>query len=149
MYHKWWSYDVWFLRYRARQTEKFWKNEKTPGGIIILNISTINENHMMYDSWDVEHDRQNSFSFWANFCPFTPVPPLTTQRIKILKKWKKHLEISSFTQVYHKCQSYDIWFLRYEVHQFFCHLGPLFALLPPNSLKNENFKNHDHRLYCP
>ena len=96
MYHKWWSYDVWFLRYRARQTEKFWKNEKTPGGIIILNISTINENHMMYDSWDVEQDRQNSFSFWANFCPFTPVPPLTTQRIKILKKWKKHLEISSF-----------------------------------------------------
>ena len=23
MYHKWWSYDVWFLRYGARQTEYF------------------------------------------------------------------------------------------------------------------------------
>ena len=26
------------------------KKKKTPGGIIILNMNTINENHMMYDS---------------------------------------------------------------------------------------------------
>ena len=32
-------------------------------------------------------------SFWAMFCTFTP---LTTQKIKILKKWKQDLEISSF-----------------------------------------------------
>ena len=52
--HKWWSYDVWFLRYQARQTEffvisdyflpfyplnnpenqNFEKMKKTPGGII-------------------------------------------------------------------------------------------------------------------
>ena len=69
--------------------------------------------------------------------------------------------------MYHKSRSYDVWFLRYEVQQaeFFCHLGPFFALLPPsNSSKNENIKNektlrdiiilhkctknHDHRLYC-
>ena len=65
---------------------KKWK--KNPGGIIILNMSTINENHMMYDSWDMEHNRQIFFSFWTIFCPFIPFPPLTTQRIKILKKWK-------------------------------------------------------------
>ena len=35
----------------------------------------------------------NFLSFWAIFCPFTP---LTTQKIKILKKWKRHLEILSF-----------------------------------------------------
>ena len=39
-------------------------------------------------------DRCNCYlSFWAIFCPFTP---LTAQKIKILKKWKKSLEISSF-----------------------------------------------------
>ena len=46
--------------------------------------------------------------------------------------------------MYHKSRSYDVWFLRYEVQQaeFFCHLGPFFALLPPsNSSKNENIKN--------
>ena len=48
---------------------------------------------MMYSSWDIEHDGQNFLSFWTIFCPFTP---LTTQKIKILKNWKKHLEISSF-----------------------------------------------------
>ena len=53
-----------------------------------------NYDQMMYSSWDMVHDRCNCyFSFWAIFCPFTP---LTAQTIKILKKWKKTLEISSF-----------------------------------------------------
>ena len=69
-------------------------------------MCTINENHMMYGSWDKEHDRQNFFSIWTILCPFTP---LTTQKIKIkkMKKQKqkktkktktnkKHLEILSF-----------------------------------------------------
>ena len=54
VYHKWQSYDVWFLRYKA---------------------------------W------QNFLSFWTVFCHFTS---LTTRKIKILKNWKKHLEILSF-----------------------------------------------------
>ena len=48
--------------------------------------------YMMYGFWDTEWDRQNLLSFWATFCPFTT---LTTWETKILKKWKKHLEISS------------------------------------------------------
>ena len=40
----------------------------------------------MHGSFDMEHDRQNFLLFWAMFCPFTP---LTTRKIKILKKWKK------------------------------------------------------------
>ena len=69
------------------------KMKKKPGDIIILHLYTTNDNRMMYDSWDMERDRQNFFSFWTIFCPFTP---LTTQKIKILKKWKTSLEISSF-----------------------------------------------------
>ena len=48
---------------------------------------------MRYNSWDTEQDKQNVLSFWAIFCPFNP---LTTPKIKILKKWRKHLEMSSF-----------------------------------------------------
>ena len=112
VYHKWQSYDVWFLRYEVWQTEffvildcflpfyppnnpknqNFEKMKKTPGDIIILHMCTINDNHMMYGSWDMEHDRLNFLSFWTIFCTFTP---LTTQKIKILKKWKNHLEILS------------------------------------------------------
>ena len=49
-------------------------------------MCTKNQNHMMYGSWDMEPDRQDFLSFWAIFCTFTP---LTTQKVKILKKWKK------------------------------------------------------------
>ena len=69
------------------------KMKKTPGDIIILHMCTINDNHMMYGSWDMEHNRHNFLSFWTIFCPFTP---LWTQKIKILEKWTTHLKILSF-----------------------------------------------------
>ena len=50
------------------------------------------------------------FEFWVNFCLLTL---LTTQKIKILKKWKNVWRYCHFTLVYHKWQSYDVWFLRY------------------------------------
>ena len=73
--------------------QNFGKMKKTSGDIIILHRYNINGNHMMYGSWDVEHDEQNFLSFWSFFCPFMP---LTAQKIKFFKKWKKNLEISSF-----------------------------------------------------
>ena len=112
-HHKWQSHDVWFLRYGAQPTEfvvmldrfllfyplttqkikilKTWKKKKkTLGDIIILHMSTINNNHMMNGSWDIECHRLNFLSFWTNFLPFYP---LTTQKIKILKKEKKNLQM--------------------------------------------------------
>ena len=94
VYHKWQSYYVWFLRYKAWQTRffchfelffaflpskqpkksQFWKIEKkTPGDIIILHMCTINDDHMMYGSWDMKPDKQNFLSFWTVFCIFTPL----------------------------------------------------------------------------
>ena len=113
MQHKWQSYNVWFLIYQAQQKESFChfgppftflpcnnpknqnfgKMKKTPQHIIILQLHTINDNHMMYATWDIKGNRQNFLSFWTIFSPFTL---LTTQKIMILKNWKKHLEISSF-----------------------------------------------------
>ena len=75
------------------KNQDFEKLKKPPGDIIILLKNTINDNHMMYGSWTMEHDRQNFLLFWTVFCPFTP---LTTRKIKILKKWKNSLEILSF-----------------------------------------------------
>ena len=48
---------------------------------------------LLHCSWDTMRDGCNYFLFWAIFCTFTPQ---ATQKIKILKKWKKRLEISSF-----------------------------------------------------
>ena len=72
------------------------KSEKKHRDIIILHTCTKNYDQMMYGSWDMVRDRCNCyFSFWAIFCSFTP---LTAQKIKILKKWrkKKCMEISLF-----------------------------------------------------
>ena len=69
--------------------------KKTPGDIIILNICTINKNHMMYGSWEIEHKRHNF------------------KKSKFSKEWKTHLKILSFYK--HKWQSYNVWFLRYGV----------------------------------
>ena len=86
---------------------KFLKNEKNLGDIIILDKCTIHDSHMMYGSWDMEQDGQNFLSFWSISGTFTP---LTTQKIKILKKWKNQLEILSFYTGVHKWQSCDVWF---------------------------------------
>ena len=106
------THSVCFLRYGVRQTDflSLWaiflpfytpsypenqnveKILKTPQDIIILHkCSTKNHDDTMHCSWDMVCDGCNSyFSFWAIFRPFIP---LTTQKIKILQKWKKHLEI--------------------------------------------------------
>ena len=125
-----------FLPFDPPNNPKNTNFEKMPEDIIFYTCvpqMTI----MMHSLWYFKHDRLVFLSFWAIFCPFTP---LTIQKIKILKKWKKLLEILSFTQVYHKWQPYDIWFLRYQLQQkCFSHLWPCFALIPPNSPKNEFF----------
>ena len=93
MHHKWQSYDVRFLRYEVWQAEffvildcflpfyrpnnsknqNFEKLKKTPEGIIILHMRTINDSQMMYGSWDIGHDR---IFFFCHFRPFfAHLPP--------------------------------------------------------------------------
>ena len=84
---------------------------------------------MMYGFWDMECQRQKVLSLWTIFCPFTP---LCNQKIKILKKWKKHLNILSF----YKCLPHMtvIWYMVFQIwsatDNMFCHFGPFSALLP-------------------
>ena len=75
------------------KNQNFEKWKKNAGDTIILHMCTKNYDQMMYSSWDMVRDRCSYFSFWAIFCPFTPV---TAQKIKILEKWRNRLEISSF-----------------------------------------------------
>ena len=111
-YRKWQLYVVWFLRSGVRQTEyflnldhflhiytrlqprksKFWKNEKISW--------RYHQSIQVYHKWqwydvmipEIWNATDRIFlSFWATFCPFSPV---TIQKIKILKKWKKSLEQS-------------------------------------------------------
>ena len=52
------------------QNQTFEKIKKTTGDIIILQICTINDNHMMYESSDMERDGQNFVVNLDHFLPF-------------------------------------------------------------------------------
>ena len=87
VYHKWKSYDVWFLRYKVQRTEFFRDcflpfrptsprnlenqnldkiKKKFSWRYCHLHHKCINENHIMYCFWDMECDRQN----FSHFGPF-------------------------------------------------------------------------------
>ena len=128
-----------FLPHNILKNQNFEKMKKTPQDTTILHMCTINHNHMMYVTWDIKCDRYYFLSFWSIFCPFTP---LTAQKIKILKKWKKFMETSSFyisvpKITIRRCTVPQIWCVT-DVIIF--HFGPFFTLLPPNSPKYQNFK---------
>ena len=72
-----------FYPLNNKENQNFEKMKKASGDVIILYMCTINGNHMMHGSLDMECDRHNVLSFWGIFFPFTT---LTTQKIKILKK---------------------------------------------------------------
>ena len=145
------DHDVWFLRYEARQTgffvilgyflpfyppnnpenQTFEKMKKNPGDII-LHKCTINDNHMINGSWDINCNRQIFFGRLGPF--FALLPPLTAQKIKISKKWKKHQEIWSFYTTVPKIMIIgytvpEMWHVTDVIVIF--HFGLFFALLSP------------------
>ena len=48
--HFWASFFLPFYRPNNPENQNFEKNEKRLGDVIILHMSTMNQNHMMYDS---------------------------------------------------------------------------------------------------
>ena len=140
------------------------KMKNIPGYIIILHMSTINQNHMMYDSWDMEHERQNFSHFGPFFALYTPSPPNNPKNQNFQKLKKNPRDII----ILHKCtindnhMIYGSWDINCNRD---CHLGPFLPFYPPNSPKNWNVKknlkkpgdiiilhkctkNHGHMLYC-
>ena len=99
------------LPHNSPKNQNFEKMKKTPGDIIILHMCTKNYDQMLYGSWDMVHDKCNCYIlFWAIFCPFIP---LTAQKIKLLKKWKKTWRYHHFINVCQKLWSVEVQFLRY------------------------------------
>ena len=108
------------------KNQHFLKIKRASGDIIIWHMCTINDIHIMYGFWDIKCDKNRFLSFWTVFYPFNP---LTTWKIKILKNWKKHLEIS--------CCSWDMACNRCIDFLFWTCFLPFYLL---NSPKNQNFK---------
>ena len=93
---------------------------------------------LVWSSWDIRHHKQNVLSFWAIFCPFTP--------LKIKKKSKFWRNIKKCWRYHHfACvpKTTIIWStvpdIRDERHNFLS-FWAIFALLPTNNSENQNLK---------
>ena len=85
---------------------------KTPGDIILLHMCTINQDHMMYGSWYIMCKGE----FFVSLDYFLPFDPPNNPKNKNFEKNKKHLwTYYHFALVQHKWQSFNVWFVRYQV----------------------------------
>ena len=106
---------------------------------------------MVYDSWDMGHNRHN---FFCHFEPIFALMPLRTWKIKISKKWKKRLlnERNSLCTSVRKIMMYEkicctvpeIWHMTDVIFIFYFEL--FFDLLYS---KNQNFQKRKKRLEIP
>ena len=113
---------------------KILKKWKKPWDIIISHLCNTNDNHMMYSFWDMEEDRHNFLSFWTSFCHFTPLTTQEIQKIKIMKKWKKHLEIS-FYNINENHMINGSWDMKHDRQNFLSFWASFCPFTPPTSEK--------------
>ena len=110
-------------------------------------MCTINQDHIMYGSWDIKPKGQSFLSFWSIF---SALNLLATPEIKILKKKNITWRYYHFTLMYQQWRSYDVSFLRYQVQQTKCFviLGHVLPFEPPNNPRNQwSTVNENHMAY--
>ena len=83
------------------------------------------------DVWFLRHGVWQT-EFFVIKTPFSPLTPLITQKIKILKKWKKHgdniiLHMCTINENHIWCVVPEIWSV---TERIFCHFAPFCTLLP-------------------
>ena len=113
---------------------------------------------LKYRVWRTEIGNYGSF-----FALLTP--SLKTQTIRILKKWKTLLEISSFYKCVPKTMITQNTVSEIQLRHIFCHFGPFLPFYPTYNLENQNLKklkkasgdviilhlcpkDHDHMMYA-
>ena len=76
------------------------------------------------------------------FCHFGPFFALLPGKSTSWKNEKNTWRYYHFTHVYHKLQSYDVWFLRYGARQteFFLILDNFLPFYPTKTPKYQNFE---------
>ena len=126
-YHKWKSYNVWFLRYGVQHFGpflthfwphywpwklKFGKNIKKPGDIIFLYMCTINEDHTMYEVWFMRYKGRET-DFFVSFGPFLALWPSNKPK---KSKFEKMKTTPGYIIILHLCTTNKIiWCMVSEI----------------------------------
>ena len=161
-YHKWWLYDVWFLRYGTQQNflsfcyfalffvllrtnppnnpenQNFEKMKKN--ACRYYHFTHVHHKWISYDVWFLRYAAWQT-EFFVIFGHFLHFNPTNNSKNQNFEKIKKPLEMpSSYTsipKIMIICYTVpEIWSVTGVIVIF--HFRPFFAILPPNSLKNQN-----------
>ena len=119
------------------KNQDFDKMKNKPGDILILQLCNTNDDHIMYGSWDMKHQRQNFLLFWP-FMPFYPTNNPKNQNVEKKKKILGDIILHNCTKN-HARDGCNLCF-------FFCLVALSFAYLPPNRL-NKKKKRLDILFY--
>ena len=110
---------------------------KKYGDIITLHLRTTNDDHMMYGSWDMEHDRHNFLSLFGYVLLFYAPNNLENQNFEKMKKYTKnhdHMPYCSWDMVHDECNCYfSFW--------------AIFPFYPRNSPRNQNLKKREKNVW--
>ena len=106
--------------------------------VILLQMCTINEDHMIYDSWNIRCIKQTFLSFWDIFCPFTPWQPRKSKCWEI-KNIPGDIIILHMCTINdnHMCLVPEIWS---TIDKFFVILDHFLPSYPTNNPKNKYFE---------
>ena len=159
VHHKWQSYDTWFLRYGAWQTEFFVilshfalliplaickinilkKMKKNPWGYYHFThvYHKLESNHVWFPRYGVW--RTKFFVILDNFFSFYPTNNPKNQNFEKMKQMPADIIILQMCNINENHMMYGSSDMECK-RQNFCHFGPFFALLPKNNLKNQIFE---------
>ena len=146
--HLWISFCHLLMNFEKPEKSEFWRNGKKK----CWRYHDFTHVYQKPQSYEVQFLRYRVkhvfFVILGHFLPFYPPRHLTTQKTKILKKWKKAPGDVIILNLCNKKNNHmmyaysEIWS---ATDIIFCHFRPIFALLPhywPGKLKFEkNVKN--------
>ena len=126
-----------FLTFYLPKVLKKWK--KTTGDIIILLMCTINDNHIMYGSWDMKRNRHN-FCHLGLFLAFSLPKNLENLNFEKMKKTPGDIIILHKYIKDHDHMLYHSWDMALDRYNFYFSFWAIFYPFIPQQPKRSKLK---------
>ena len=132
-----WNHVLPFYPPNNPKNQKFEKMKKPPGDIITLHMCTINDNDIMYGSWDIERNTE-FFVILDHFCLY-PCNNPKNQNFEKMKKIPGDIILSHKCTINDNHMMYGFWNWKRDT-EFFVILDCFLPFYRCNSPKNQNLK---------
>ena len=131
-----------FTSLKPRKNQKFEKMKKITWDIIILQMCTINDDHMIYSPWDTEWDGHNFFFLviLGHFLHFNPPKNPKNQNFEKMKTTPGGIIILHMCTINDHHMMYASWDMECDRQNFFVIPGQFLPFYLTHDWKNQNFE---------